>query len=179
MTIVRPWRDTVSMMTLRFGSDCRDPEHGRAAHPVERLHHHVLLVVDELRDEVQSRVTSVGRDEFRELGDRELLVVVADRARAVEDARALALGAFEEVRRVHVLHVERRILAHHHRGELGEPQDVAGALAIPRVVVVEELERLRAPAGTPASHRRSRCSIANRRCPRRASSRIIAMLESL
>ena len=57
------------------------------------------------------------RDELRELEDRELFRVVAQRRRPVEDARAFALGLLEQVGRVEVLAVERRVLAHQHRVE--------------------------------------------------------------
>ena len=105
-------------MTLRLGSSARDAEDRRAAHAVERLDDHVGVLVDERADQRGVARDERRRDELVELRDRHLLVVVADRARAVEDARAFALGRLEEVRRIHVLHVERRVLAHHHGGEV-------------------------------------------------------------
>ena len=95
-----------------------DAEDRRAAHAVERLHDRVAVRVDERVDPRRVARHERRRDELAELRDRDLLVVVADRARPVEDARALALGGLEQVRRVHVLHVERRVLAHQHRREI-------------------------------------------------------------
>jgi hypothetical protein len=46
--------------------------------------------------------------------------MIADRLRAVEDLRARALGDLEQPRGRHVLHVERRVLAHHDRVEARE-----------------------------------------------------------
>jgi hypothetical protein len=73
------------------------------------------------------RVTSVGEMNCANF---------ANRARAVEDARALAFGDLEEIRAVDVLHVERRVLAHQHRIERGERHFGVRVLAIPPVVLL-------------------------------------------
>ena len=180
MTVCRPWRDTVSTITLRLGSD--SPMRNTDVPPMPSSGLTTTSSCSSMNCAISaaSRVTSVGEMNSANLRDRELLVVVADRARPVEHARAFALRAFEQVRRVHVLHVERRVLAHDHRRELGR----AGATR-PRLRGTTRGRRrraraaARAPRVTPASQNRSRCSSANIRCPRRASSRIIAMLESL
>src|SRR6185437_9130237 len=70
-----------------------------------------------------------------------LLVVIADAPRPVEDARALALRRFEQVRRVDVLHVERRVLAHQHRREARKRPVLRVACRVPVVIVGGELER--------------------------------------
>ena len=108
------------------------------------------------------------RDELGELRDRELLVVVADRARPVEHARALALGELEQVRRVDVLHVERRVLAHQHRGEVREraapPARPAAYQSWSSGASVERHDAR--PACRRASQQRSACSSANTAWPR-------------
>ena len=91
--------------------------------------------VDERADPRRVAGHQRGRDELAEPRDRELLVVVADRARPVEDARALALGGFEQIGRVHVLHVERRVLAHQHRREILERAILGLAGRVPVVIV--------------------------------------------
>ena len=49
---------------------------------------------------------------MREQRGKQLLVAVTQALRAVDHQHAGALGLFEQVRGVHELHVERRILAH-------------------------------------------------------------------
>ena len=78
------------------------------------------------------------RDELGKLGDRKLLVVIADRARPVEDPRTFPLGGFEQVRRANVLHVERRILAHHHRRETYQRALLGFPGGIPVVIAREQ-----------------------------------------
>ena len=175
MTICRPCCDTVSTMTLRFGSLSRT--RNTDVPPMPSSGFTTTSSWSSMNCAIESHVArdERRRDELAELRDRELLVVIADRARAVEDARALVLGAFEQVRRVDVLHVERRVLAHDHRAEVGElAQDAARPRDTSRGRRRGPRAAARGRTCAPASHRRSRCSIANSRCRAaraRASSR--------
>ena len=93
-------------------------KHRRAAHAVERLQNHVAVLRQEFPDERLAPRYHGGRRELGKPGDRHLLVPVADRARAVEYARALRLRKLEKIGAVDILHVERRILAHQHGVEI-------------------------------------------------------------
>ena len=55
---------------------------------------------------------TLSEDELRPFADRQLLRVIADRARLVEDACARSLGQFQEPRGRDIFHVERRVFAH-------------------------------------------------------------------
>ena len=57
-------------------------------------------------------------DELRELHDGEFFRVVAQRARLVEDLRAVALGLLQQVRGVEIFAVKRRVFAHQHRAKV-------------------------------------------------------------
>ena len=118
-----------------------DAEDAHAAHAVERLQDDVAVLGVEALD-----VAFVARhqrrpDELRKLEDRELLRVVAQRARLVEDTRAFALGLLEQVRRVEVLAVERRVLAHHDGAEIGQRhrRRLAGREPVARVAGQRDL----------------------------------------
>src|SRR5438309_6620709 len=63
-----------------------------AAHDVEALHHHVALLVDERLEARGLARDERRRDEGTELGDGELLVMVADGVGRVEYLYALAHG---------------------------------------------------------------------------------------
>jgi hypothetical protein len=91
-----------------------DAEDAHAAHAVQRLEDDVLVLCMEGADGIGLARHQRGRRKLRELHQRELLGVVAQRARAVEDARAFALGLLQQVRGVEELAVERRVLAHQH-----------------------------------------------------------------
>jgi hypothetical protein len=69
------------------------------------------------------------RGELAELADRQLFVVVADRRRLVEHARALLFRQFQQVGAVDVFHVEGRILALDDGVEFGQAQVDACLLA--------------------------------------------------
>ena len=99
----------------------------------------------------------------REPRDRHLLVVIADRSRPIENPGALALGGLEQVSRIHVLHVERRILAHYDRGEVPQRALLRFALRVPVPIVRAHLERDGARAHPSRVPTMSGCMIANTR----------------
>jgi len=80
----------------------------------------------------------VARDErgahvLRELHDRQLFGMVAQRRGLVEHARAFTLRLLEQVRGVEVFAVEGRVLAHDHRVEVGQGAHAAMVLDEPLV----------------------------------------------
>ena len=79
-----------------------------------------------------SRVTSVGAMNCGNSRIASFSGWSRSAARPVEDARAFALGLLEQVGGVEVLAVERRVLAHQHRVEVG--QGDAHALAVDRLL---------------------------------------------
>src|ERR1041385_1986467 len=83
-------------------------EDAGAAHAVEALQHHVPVLVDEGLQVFHAARHEGGHRELRKLGDREFLVVVADRIGRVEHLCALALRMRQEPAARHVFHVERR-----------------------------------------------------------------------
>ena len=95
-----------------------DAEDAHPAHAVERLEDDVAVLGVEAADLGRLARDQRRRDVLRELQDRQLLRVVAQRARTIEHARALALGLLQQVGGVEVLAVEGRILAHQHRVDL-------------------------------------------------------------
>ena len=102
--------------------------------------------------------------------------------RAVEHARAFALGLLEQVRRVEVLAVERRVLAHHDRVRIGERdrRRRRGRLTNQCVLVAGQRDRAdRALTRPPRCQTRSRGSHASSSWPRADASRIIAKVVSL
>ncbi len=76
-----------------------------------------------------------GRGELADFGNSQLFRMIPDRGAAVEDAGALGFGVFEQMRGIHVFHVERRILAHDHRTEFRQRQILGSGLAPPVVAV--------------------------------------------
>jgi hypothetical protein len=70
-------------------------------------------------------------DVLRELQDRELFRVFAQRLRAVEDLRAFAPGLTQQMGGVEVLAVEGRVLAHQHRADVLQRQGPLTALLEP------------------------------------------------
>jgi hypothetical protein len=64
-----------------------------------------------------------GGGELREFEDGELLGVVAQRARPVEDTCAFVLGALQQMGGVEELAVEGRVLAHEHGVEVAQGRD--------------------------------------------------------
>ncbi len=115
-----------------------------AAHAVERLADRPAVLAQE-----RVHVRHVARDErrcaaLREPGRVHLLVHVAQALRPVHDQRTGSLGAFEDVRRVDVLGVEWRVLAHQDHVEVAEPLDLRLAAREPVARVVPHLDRVRA-----------------------------------
>ena len=123
------------MITLRFGSSVRTRKIDAPPMPSSGLRIDVAVLRRRRRgSRIRSRVTSVGAVNCGNSRDRELLVVVAHRARIVEHARALALGELQQVGGVDVLHVEGRVLAHQHGVEV--PPAACAVAASRRVPVV-------------------------------------------
>ena len=88
-----------------------DAEDARAAHAVERLEDDVLVLGVEGAQARFIRRYQGRRGEFGKLGNGQLFIVVADGGRLVEDAGALLFRQLQQIRAVHIFHVERRILA--------------------------------------------------------------------
>ena len=113
------------------GADAKD---AGAAHAIHRLVDDVAVLGVEARDSSAARVTARRADELRELENGELFRMIAQRRRLIEDARQPSRSALplEQVRRVEVLAVERRVLAHQDGIEIGEgdarPAQRAGQL---------------------------------------------------
>ena len=94
-----------------------DAKDAGAAHAVERLEYRLIMLRHEGAQFVFAAGDKSRRGELRKLGDRQLLVVVAQGARIVEHPCTVGRGAAKQVGRVKILHVEWRILAHQHRVE--------------------------------------------------------------
>ena len=90
----------------------RHAEDAHAAHAVQRFEDDVAVFGVKGADGFGRSRDERGRDVLRPLHDGELFGVVAQGARAVDDARALALGLLQQVRGVDVFGVKRRVLAH-------------------------------------------------------------------
>jgi hypothetical protein len=73
--------------------------------------------------------------------------VVAQALRSIHDERALELGALQDVSGVDVLHVERRVLAHQDRVQLGEARHARLAELEPVLEVVADAQGTQAPEG--------------------------------
>ena len=133
-----------------IGADAKNPH---AAHAVERLQDDVAVHGVEALDRFGVARDQRRRDPLREFEDRELFGVVAECRRPVEHARAFALGLLQQVSGVEVFAVERRILAHQHRVDVGERQGRCGLLNEPVVRVSGQRElaqrRFDAPAALP------------------------------
>src|SRR5882762_6165872 len=97
-----------------------DAKHRFPAHSVERLEHYVAVSVDEFLELPGEPCHQRRRGELRVFRDRQLLAVVADRARFVEHLRAILLRELQKPGARDVLGVERRVLAHEHHVELRE-----------------------------------------------------------
>src|SRR5437867_12459194 len=117
-----------------------DAEHRLAAHAVQGLQHHVGVRVDELLELPGEPCHQRRRGELRVCRDRQLLAVVADRARVVEHLRAVLLRDFQKPGARDVLGVERRVLAHEHHVEFSERRLRLRRDPIPRVLVAGESE---------------------------------------
>ena len=97
---------------IAIGVVLTDAKYRCAAHPIEGLQNDVFVLVDEFAQQLRVARDQRRHDEIGELCDRQLFVVVAQCARAVEDERTLRLRRFEKVGGIHILHVEWRVLAH-------------------------------------------------------------------
>ena len=151
MTLRAPKCAIVSMITLRLTSSRRtrkidDP-------PMPSSGFRMTSPCSSMKPAMSSRVARDQRrhGELGKLGDRPFFVVIANRARAVDDVRAFVLGSLEQVRGVDILHVERRILAHQHRVEPGQRYVRGSRCAIPVVVVGAHLGASDARLGDAAA----------------------------
>src|SRR6266852_6200456 len=124
-----------------------DAKHRFTAHSIERLQHHVAVSVDEFLELSGEARHQRRRGELRVFRDRQLLAVVADRARVVEHHRAILLRELQKPGARDVLGVERRVLAHEHHVEFSERSLLWRCDPIPRVLVAGESE-----AGSFADH---------------------------
>ena len=112
-------------------------------HAVEGLQDGIALDVDEGVERAGLACDQRRRRELGKFEHRELLGVVAQRLRPVEDARTFGHGAVEQPGRRHVFDVERRVLAHDDRREIAQRHDVARDLDAPLVVIGEQFEMYR------------------------------------
>ncbi len=117
-----------------------DAKHRLPAHSVERLEHHVAVSVDEFLELPGEPCHQRRRGELRVFRDRQLLAVVADRARFVEHLRAILLRELQKPGARDVLGVERRVLAHEHHFEFIERRLLWRCDPIPRNLVTGESE---------------------------------------
>jgi hypothetical protein len=118
--------------------------------------------------------------ELRELHDRELFRVVAQRGRLVEDARAFALGLLQQVRGVEVFAVEGRVLAHDHASKSFSGRAHVAVSTEPVVLGAGQRDLAHLACTTsPDFQVRCRGSQAAMRWPRRCASRIIEKVVSL
>src|SRR2546425_1898766 len=85
-----------------------DAKHRFPAHSVERLEHYVAVSVDEFLELPGEPCHQRRRGVLRVFRDRQLLAVVADRARFVEHLRAILLRELQKPGARDVLGVERR-----------------------------------------------------------------------
>src|SRR5438445_838797 len=105
---------------VAVGVAARDAEHRLASHAVQGLQHHVAVCVDELLELPGEPRHQRRRGVLRVFRDRELLAVVADRARVVEHLRAIPLRELQKPGARDVFGVARRVLAHEHPVECVE-----------------------------------------------------------
>ncbi|CVB21158.1 Uncharacterised protein [Serratia marcescens] len=89
------------------------------------------------------------RRQFREPGGEELLVAVAQALRLVDHQRAFDFGALQNVGRVDVFGIERRILAHQDHVQIVQRQILLAAEAEPVLLVF--LHAQQAGAGAPVT----------------------------
>ena len=117
-----------------------DAENLAAAHAVERLEDHVALFVDEMLD---LRHVAADQRRWRIVGEfhqRQLLGMLAQCPRPVENTHPVGLGSFEQPGGRQVLEIEGRILAHEDRVEGLERQPFPARLPVPVVVVRPQVE---------------------------------------
>jgi hypothetical protein len=155
-------------------------EDAHAAHAVQRLEDDVLVLRVEGAHVVGAARDQRGAHVLRELHDRELFRVVAQRARLVEHPGALALGLLQQVRGVEVFAVKRRVLAHETAsnsasGMTGVLVSLNQSSSAPVSVMLRTVPHTM----PPDRHTRCRGSHAAMRWPRRWASRIMENVVSL
>src|SRR6185437_2292292 len=82
------------------------------SHTVERFEHNVAVLSQKVANQIFLPGHQCRGRKLRKLCYGELLVVIADRSRAVEDTRTQAFRQLQQVSAIDILHVEWRILAH-------------------------------------------------------------------
>src|ERR1700682_1697674 len=111
------------------------PKNRRASHAVERLQNHILVLIYEAAQHPGIPGDQRLHRELGKTGDGHFFIVIAHRARAIENERAFAFRGFEQIRRVDVFQVEGWVLAHHHRVERRQRANQRLARAMPFVIV--------------------------------------------
>ena len=99
-----------------------DAENAHAAHAIERLQDDVLVLGMKGAYRLRIAGHQRGADVLRELHNRQLLGVVAQRTRLVEYLGAFALGLLQQVRGVKIFAVKRRVFAHDDSGKAMQRQ---------------------------------------------------------
>ena len=95
-------------------------KHAGTAHALEWLDDGVALRGDERAQDLVAGSDQRRRAHIGEPGRGEFLVEVPQSAGAVVDRDPRVLGLLQQVGRVDVVHVERRVLAHQDRVEVGQ-----------------------------------------------------------
>ncbi|SOR31837.1 protein of unknown function [Methylorubrum extorquens] len=130
----------------------RDPEHRRAAMPVQRLHCHRAVLLAERLDLGAVARDQGRRHQFGEVEDEQLLRRVPDLGRIVDHQSAPG-DLFQHVGGRDVGHVEGRILAHQHHVDFGEVDALRGPEGRVRALDILHRHRLSVGRDQPALHR--------------------------
>ena len=107
-----------AIFVQRFGDGAQvqsiflDSENSHATHAVQRLEDDVLMQGVKALDVTGIAGDQRRADELRKFKNRQLLRVVAQRTRFVEDARAFAPGLLQQMCGVKIFGIKRWILAH-------------------------------------------------------------------
>ncbi len=127
-------------------------EDGGAAHAVQRLEDHVLVLGVEGAQLVGAAGHQRGRGVFGKPGGVELLVGVAQALGLVDDEATLVLGPLQHVGGVDKFGVEGGILAHQDHVQAGERLIHHLAEAIPVGIVIFDGERTHGAEGATGLH---------------------------
>jgi hypothetical protein len=124
----------------------------RTAHAVQRLDDDGLLDSEEFVEARHLPGDDRRRTALGKPGGVHLLVGVAQALGFVDDEHACLLGAFEEIGRVDVLHVEGGVLAHQHDVELRERARLRVPQVEPVLLVVAHRHRAHASVADAVTH---------------------------
>ena len=108
------------MTTLVLTSPCSTTKYGFAAHAVERLEDHFLVLSEEREQVSPGTGDDIRGRALGEPGRVRLLINIPEARRAVNDEQATFLGKLKNVGGKDELHVEGRILSHQHGVEIFE-----------------------------------------------------------